>query len=178
MKNVYEKCPVYETDSFILRMVELEDAEALLACYSDKQNVKKLNSDYCTSDFYYSTVEEMKQCIRFWLEEYEKQYYVRFALIPKTESQAIGTVEIFGGEFGVLRIDLAQKYYTENNFEEIIRLSIDSFIDDFGIGSIKIKTSNIQEKINCLEKMGFLPSNTYRTELGYHEFNVKGACHQ
>ena len=71
MKNVYEQCPIYETKSFILRLVKLEDAEDLLACYSDKDNVSKLNSDFCTSDFYYSTVSEMEDCIKFWLEEYQ-----------------------------------------------------------------------------------------------------------
>ena len=59
MINVYDYCPIYETESFLFRLVRLEDAEALLKCYSDKEIVSKMNSDYCTSDFYYSTVEEM-----------------------------------------------------------------------------------------------------------------------
>ena len=113
----------------------------------------------------------MEQCIKFWLEEYEKKYYVRFALISKSEKHAIGTVEIFGGDFGVLRIDLVQKYDTEENFAEIVHLAIDAFSDDFGIGSIKIKTSNISDRIECLEKLGFIPSKTFRNDLGYHEYN-------
>ena len=172
MKNIYEQCPTYETESFILRMVKLEDAEDLLCCYSDRDNVKKFNADFCTSDFYYSTVEEMGNCIRFWLEEYKKQYYVRLAVIPKNNNRAIGTVEIFGGEAGVLRIDLSSGYNTEKSFAEIIKLTIEQFIDDFGIASVKIKTSNIPEKINCIENFGFVPSETYRTELGYHEYNI------
>lgn len=94
MLNVFEQCPIYETKSFILRLVGLEDAEALL-------------------------------CIRFWLDEYKKKYYVRFALISKIENHAIRTVEIFGGDFGVLRIDLAKKYDTEEGFDEIARLAVD-----------------------------------------------------
>lgn len=171
MTNVYECCPTYETESFILRLVEVEDAQALLACYADEENVKKLNSDYCTSNFYYATVEDMEQCIRFWLDEYKKKYYVRFALVPKFQTQAIGTVEVFGGDAGVLRIDLSSKYDTEDNFAEIVRLAIDSFIEDFDIGSIKIKTLNIPEKIRCLENLGFVPSKTFRCALGYHEYN-------
>lgn len=69
MKNVYEQCPIYKTDSFILRLVELEDAKDLLACYSDRDVISKCNADYCTSDFYYTTIEQMEDCIRFWLEE-------------------------------------------------------------------------------------------------------------
>lgn len=171
MKKVYENCPVYETKSFFLRLVKDDDAEALLKCYSDKENVKKFNSDFCTSDFYYSTIEEMKACIKFWLEEYKKQYYVRFAVIAKNKNYVIGTVEIFGGEAGVLRIDLSRQYNTEQSFEEIIKLTKEMFIDDFGIESVKIKTSNIPEMICCLEKSGFTPSTTFRVELGYHEYN-------
>lgn len=172
MKNIYEHCPTYETESFIFRLVKLEDAEDLLCCYSDKENVKKFNTDFCTSDFYYLTVEEMKNCIRFWLEEYQKQYYVRFSVVCKSNGKVIGTIEIFGGEAGVLRIDLSSEYNTEKSFIEIFKLTIERFVDDFEIGSVKIKTSNIPEKINCIENLGFVLSNTYRTEFGYHEYNI------
>lgn len=172
MKNIYEHCPTYETESFILRLVKLEDAEDLLSCYSDKNNAEKFNADFCTSDFYYATVEEMENCIKFWLEEYQKQYYVRFAIIPKSKGKAIGTVEVFGGEAGVLRIDLSSEYNTEKSFVEIIKLTIEQFVDDFEIESVKIKTSNIPEKIKCIENFGFVPSKTYRTEFGYHEYII------
>ena len=39
MLNIYVHCPIYETESFVLRLVTLEDAEALLKCYSDKDMV-------------------------------------------------------------------------------------------------------------------------------------------
>ena len=144
MLNIYEHCPVYETESFVLHLVTLEDAEALLKCYSDKDMVLKMNSDYCTSDFFYTTKEEMEQCIKFWLEEYEKQYYVRFAVIPKSE----------------------------NNIIEIVMLVIHTFSGDFGIGSIKIKTANTPGRIKWLEALGFVVSKNFRPELGYHEFDI------
>ena len=172
LTNVYEHCPVYQTESFIFRLVKIEDAEALLKCYSDKDTVLKLNSDYCTSDFFYTTKQEMEQCIKFWLEEYKKQYYVRFAVIPKSENQAVGTIEIFGGEAGVLRIDLAKEYESKNNIIEIVKLAISTFSEDFGIGSIKIKILNTPERIKWLEHLGFVISEKFRPELGYHEFDI------
>ena len=63
---------------------------------------------------------------------------MRFAVIPKNNNRAIGTVEIFGGEAGVLRIDLSSEYNTEKSFAEIIKLTIEQFVDDFGIDSVKI----------------------------------------
>lgn len=71
-----------------------------------------------------------------------------------------------------MRIDLSSKNNTEESFGEILKLAIEQFIDDFEIGSVKIKSSNIPEKINCLESFGFIHSKTYRTEFGYHEYNV------
>jgi len=172
MIDVYECCPVYETESFIFRLVKLEDAEALLKCYSNQETVSKLNSDNCTSDFFYTTKEEMEQCIKTWLKEYEKKYYVRFAVIPKVENQAVGTVEIFGGEAGVLRIDLAKEYDIKNSINEIVKLAISRFSEDFGIGSIKVKTANTPERIKWLENLGFVISEKFRPELGYHEFDI------
>ena len=107
----------------------------------------------------------MKNCIRFWLEEYQKQYYVRFSVVCKSNGKVIGTIEIFGGEAGVLRIDLSSEYNTEKSFVEIIRLTIERFVDDFEIGSVKIKTSNIPEKINCIENLGFSSIHFYKTTL-------------
>lgn len=172
MLNIYEHCPIYETESFVFRLVRLEDAEALLTCYSDKDMVSQMNSDYCTSDFFYTTKEEMEKCIRFWLEEYEKKYYVRFAVISKSENQAVGTVEIFDGKAGVLRIDLAKEYETEKTIIEIVKLAIHTFSEDFGIGSIKIKTVNTPERIKWLEALGFVVSKGFRPESGYHEFDI------
>ena len=172
MINVYEQCPVYETESFCFRLVRLEDAEDLLKCYSNQETVSKLNSDYCTSDFLYTTKEEMEQCIQFWLDEYEKKYYVRFAVILKAENRAVGTVEIFGGDAGVLRIDLEKEYDIKKSIIEITKLAIDTFSEDFVIGSIKIKTANTPERRKWLEKLGFVISKTFRPELGYHEFDI------
>ena len=108
LSNPYQKCPV-----------QLDDAKDLLACYSDRRAVANMNADCCTSDFYYETLTQMQECIRFWLREYQQQAYIRFAIIDKTVKKAVGTAEIFGGTlggglsgFGVLRIDLALPYET------------------------------------------------------------------
>lgn len=36
LSKPYQKCPVYETPSFLLRLVQLDDAQDLPACYSDR----------------------------------------------------------------------------------------------------------------------------------------------
>lgn len=92
--NVYEACPVYETETFLLRLVKREDAAELLSCYSDKGAVEKCNADCCTNDFYCTMLEQMEECIDIWLKSYEGKAYVRFAVIPKTLGKPRGTVEV------------------------------------------------------------------------------------
>jgi len=170
--DIYTQCPEYETETFRLRLVRMEDAESLLDCYSDKEVIAKANADNCTSDFYYTTEEQMQECIRYWLAEYQKGYYVRFALIPKAgkdRNRAIGTIEIFGGETGVLRLDIATRYERDEYIEELLRLAVFRLIRDFRVGSLKVKADNIPERVPLLEKYGFVPSETFRPGMGYYE---------
>ncbi len=167
--RIYHTCPVYETASFILRCVQLEDAEALLTCYSDKRAVSKMNADHCTTDFHQTTIEGMEALIKIWLKEYHEHKYVRFSILPKALRCAVGTIEIFGGESGVLRIDIATGYDKNEYIEELIRLAVLHFIRDFQIGSLKIKTSNTPERVPLLKKYGFVPSPSFRPQLGYFE---------
>ncbi len=167
--NISSNCPAYETKSFILRPVKIEDAKELLLCYSDKNAVSKMNTDFCTSDFYYATLEEMVNCIKFWSDEQEKQRYVRLSIVSKENKKAIGTIEISGGDTEILRIDIASAYESNDYIEEIIKLSVFRLIGDFNIKSLKIKTSNIVDRIPIFEKYGFILSETFRPEFGYHE---------
>lgn len=65
MSSVYEKCPVFENDKFLLRFANKDDASDLLKVYSDKHALPFFNSDNCDGDnFYYSSVERMERMIR------------------------------------------------------------------------------------------------------------------
>ena len=161
--------PVYETLSFILRLVKMDDARSLLTCYADKRAVLKMNADHCTSDFYFTTIQEMESCIASGLKEYHEHKYMRLAVLPKGQKGAVGTVEIFSGESGILRIDIATKYDKERYIEELIRVAVHDFIRDFQIGNLKIKVSNTPERIPLLKKYGFVPSPSFYPEGGYYE---------
>lgn len=167
--DIYKQCPEYDTASFHLRLVRIEDAKSLMDCYADRDVAARANSDSCTSDFYYTTLEQMERCIRFWLLEYQKGYYVCFAIIPKAENRAVGTMEIFGGETGVLRLDIASRYEKECYIDELLRLAVLCLIWDFKAESLKVKASNIPERVPLLEKYGFVPSETFRPGMGYYE---------
>ena len=66
MTDVYEKCPIIETDKVLLRPACKEDSVQLLKIYSDKNALPFFNSDNCHGDnFYYPTKEKMDSVIDF-----------------------------------------------------------------------------------------------------------------
>lgn len=165
MKRIspYDRCPTYETPSFRLRLVRPEDAEELLACYSDPVAVARMNADNCTSDFFYRTPDDMRRCIDYWLSEYRSRRYVRFAVVAKESGAPVGTVEMFGGEAGVLRIDLATAW--EPRAAELAKLAIDRWYLDFQAEKIVTKVGNAPERAEAFARLGFVPSD-FRAEQG------------
>jgi hypothetical protein len=71
MSNPYLRCPKYETTHFIIRLIAENDAEGLLRCYSDVNARPIFNSDTCTGDFFFNTLEDLQNCIRAWIGCYE-----------------------------------------------------------------------------------------------------------
>ena len=88
--NVYENCPVLENPRWLMRLVEKSDAEDLLEVYSDKRALPYFNSDNCDGDnFYYPTIDRMNDALDFWIQSYETEWFVRWAIIDQTLSKAI-----------------------------------------------------------------------------------------
>jgi len=161
--NVYEKCPIYENENFLLSLVEKSDTEDLLECYSDPVSAKFFNSDNCTSDFVYKTLEEMGDCIDFWLAEYKNRYYVRFSVIDKKTEKAIGTIEFFAkeenfeiGKVGLLRLDLSSSYENERSISDLFVIIEQEFPKAFGIENIITKAiPEAFSRIAALKSAGY-----------------------
>lgn len=181
--NPYTTNRTYETKSLRLRLVKMEDAPDLLKCYSDSRAVEKMNADHCTSDFYFTTPEQMRDCIGLWLQEYEKQSYIRFSLIPKKLEKAVGTVEIFGcdiqnlGHAGILRIDLASKYEMPQIISELTALATSLFMSDFNVGTLLVKAGHTLERAKIFNDYGFIPTDEFRSGLGYYRYDNKGIAY-
>jgi len=159
----YDRCPEYESERFRLRLVSMDDAEDLFLCYNDSDAQKIFNSDNCTSDFKFPTLEHMKLYIECWLDAYKNRGFIRYSIIDKFINKAIGTAEIFGGErsgertdVGVLRIDVRSDYENEESLAELLDIS-DSFFHD--VNTEMFITKAIPEaahRINALVKNGYV----------------------
>lgn len=74
--------------------------------YSDKKALPFFNSDNCgEDDFYYTTEERMEQAINYWLYEYDREGFVRWAIVSKETDEVIGTIELFHRD--------AEDYFTD-----------------------------------------------------------------
>ena len=156
----------YETEHFLLRQVKREDAPELLLCYSDPAAVALMNDDNCVGGFLFQTLEEMEQAIHFWNNDTFE--YARPAVIDKATGEAVGTLEIFGGETGVLRVDLRTDYETPPVLRELYALAKESFMKDFPMGSMVTKAPKAAAgRRQVLLDLGFAGPEDFR---GYHDY--------
>jgi len=178
--NIYKECPIYKTEVLTLRLTALEDASELLKCYSDKKAVPLFNSDNCHGDdFYYTTIERMKEAIDFWKYSYEHKYFVRLTVMLNITGEKIGTIEMFKREvedefnhLGVLRIDLQNRYEKQQYIEEILQIVDNDFYIAFEVDSIVTKAiPNATERIASLLNNGFVPLNN--TFMVYDDYFVR-----
>ena len=165
--NIYENCPVYENDRFLLRFTESDDAGDLLEVYSDKNALPFFNSDNCDGDnFYYPTTERMQEAILFWKTSYEKKWFVRWTIIDKSAAKAVGTIELcrrvsddaFDGA-GILRIDVRSDYEQEAALACIGSLIVPRAYELFDCTMIITKAPIYAvERIEAMQRLGFRKS--------------------
>lgn len=170
--NVYEKCPVMESEHFLLRMVEKGDCSDLLKVYSDMQAVPLFNSDNCHGDdFHYQTSERMMKAIDFWIFSYNNRYFVRWSIIDKAVGNVIGTVELFQrealegrGATALLRLDLRSDYEQENLLKELLSLLHEPACRWFDCESVTTKAApvaSVRRKALC--ELGYQESRHFLT---------------
>ncbi|MBU5437492.1 GNAT family N-acetyltransferase [Tissierella sp. MSJ-40] len=168
MKDIYEECPIYKKKLITFRKTKMEDAQELLKCYSDKKAVQFFNSDNCNGDnFYYETIERMKQAIDFWNFSYKSKYFVRWTVILNDTDEKIGTIEMFHrisddefNHYGVLRIDLQSKYETRPIIDEVLEIVSENFYKVFDVKAILTKAiPEATERITSLVQKRYKPIN-------------------
>ena len=164
MANVYESCPVFENEKYLLRLSSYEDTKDLVDVYGDKNALPFFNSDNCHGDnFYYPDEESMTKAIEFWLKSYNSKWFVRWTIYDKEIQNAIGSIELFhrvaDDDFngvGVLRFDIKSEFETSNKIYEIMGMLIPDAFDLFDCEEIITKVPIYAvERMEAVKKMGF-----------------------
>lgn len=166
MKDIYKECPMYKNKIVTLRQTNMDDVQELLKCYSDKKALPLFNSDNCHGDdFYYTTIEKMKEAINFWNLSYKNKEFVRWTVILNDTNEKIGTIEMFHriaddefNDYGVLRIDLQSSYEKQSVIDDILEIVNENFYKAFDVEEILTKSiPDAAERITSLVKKGYNP---------------------
>jgi len=166
--NMYEVCPTFENDRFLVRFFQKEDLNDLLAVYSDQKSLPFFNSDNCDGDnFYYSTVEKMTKALEFWDFSYKNGWFVRMSIEDKKAHKIIGTIELCKrvsqdsfNNHAVLRIDLLSSYEKEDILSNLLALVTPHVNDVVGTQGIITKAPIYAvERIKALKQTGYHLSN-------------------
>lgn len=165
--NPYEKCPVYENENFLLRLVESSDAPDLLRVYADEKAVPYFNGDNCHGDdFHYTSLERMQSAVDFWLFSYRSGYFVRWAILDKKAGEAVGTIELFNrssqdyfNHCGLLRLDLRSDYERRESILDILSLIVPHSFEAFGCTMLATKIPSFaSERKWAAQQLGFTAS--------------------
>lgn len=179
--NIYEACPVLESERFLIRLFQAADRDDLWMVYSDKNALPFFNSDNCDGDnFYYATKERMAQAIDFWKMSYENGWFVRLSIVDKTVSSVIGTVELClrvsedaFNQTGILRVDVRSDYERKEPLYEIFSLVTPQMEEMLGCKGVITKVPIYAvERMAAVQKAGFTKSEHYL--IGKAEFAFDG----
>lgn len=165
--NVYENCPVFENEAYLLRLVKDSDTDDLLKVYSDEKAVPLFNGDNCHGDdFHYTARERMAQAMEFWKESYKNGWFVRWTVIDKRTDEAVGTIENFhrdADDFftncALLRLDLRSDRETADDIRQILSPILLPSFSLFGCDKIATKAipaAKVRRK--ALSDLGFSES--------------------
>jgi len=171
--NVYDNCPVITTENFTLRLIRESDSQALYDCYHDRAAVDVMNDDNCDFGFYVESQEKMLDTVRYWVEFYEKQCFVRFAIVDRATGKAVGTIEGFGGETGVLRVDIASALEKAGYLSQLFRFAAEHFRELFGNEYLVTKAVGAAaERRKALEDQGWEFIDTFREYRDYYRIRL------
>lgn len=173
MINPYSNCPTFTTESFQIRPLAKEDASGLFRCYNNPNAVRFMNDDNCDFGFFVETEEKMKETVGYWLDFYKKQYFTRFTIVSGATGDAIGTIEGFGGETGVLRVDICEEYEKESYLSEIFKFAKQYFHEMFQNDVLVTKAiEEATERRKALTNCGWTYIGEFRVYPGYYKIEL------
>ena len=147
-----------ETDRLILRPFELDDEESMFNNWASDEEVTK----YLTWNTHKS-IEETKEVLAFWINQYEKEERINFAIVYKENNELIGGIDVVGYLEGVpvIGYNLSRKYWNKGIMTEACKKVIELL---FSLNHEKIIIEAMVENIGSnrvIQKCGGVYDSTY-----------------
>ena len=143
-----------ETERLILRPWRIEDAEEMFYGWANDPEVTKYMTWNAHTD-----IEQTKQILAMWVEEYQKPERIAFGIVLKDENKLIGGIDVVGylnGPKGtpVIGYDLSRKYWNHGYMTEACKCVINYL---FSLGYPEIEIDAFDENIgsnHVIQKCG------------------------
>lgn len=159
IEQIFTTFPEFETERLILRQIVAEDAEAVMAIFSDAA----VTEHY---DLYtFTRLAEAAELIDYFAESYEAERQIRWGIVRKEDDQLIGTcgfvaLHTHRGEIGY---DLARTYWRQGYMTEALEVLLEIGFDDMQLHRIEalVMVDNIASA-GLLRKRGFTDEGILR----------------
>lgn len=144
-----------ETERLLLRPFKIEDAESMFYNWANDYEVTK----YMTWNPH-KNIEETKEKLSVWIEQYEKPERINFAIVLKDNNELIGGIDVCGyiESNPVIGYTLSRKYWNKGYMteacKEVIRflfslgystIRIDAVVDNIGSNKVIKKCGGIYQ---------------------------------
>lgn len=166
--GLFKEIPILQTDRFLLRRMDLDDAEAVYSILSDEDVTK----DMGVSSF--KSVKEAEDLILFMNELLDKNVAFRWGIIRKSDNKLVGTCgyngwETHRGSRVEIAYDLGKSYWRKGYMTEIVTGMIDFTFSEGGFHRIEAFTNlDATPSINLLLKIGFVQDGILRGYASNH----------
>ncbi|MFF2753754.1 GNAT family N-acetyltransferase [Psychrobacillus sp. NPDC058041] len=159
--NTLKNFPHIETERFLLRPIEVKDADAVFHYFSKDEVTKYYDLDTFTN------VDEAIQLIENWQKRFANNEGIRWGIATKNENKIIGSCgyhnwekEHFKAEVG---FEVTPEYWQQGVMTEILPLVMQYGFEEMGLYRIEAlyDPENTASK-KTLEKAGFIYEGTLR----------------
>lgn len=153
--NITRVFPVLETERFILREIELADAEEIFHYFSKVEVTKYYDLDSFT------VLSQANEIIKRWAKRYEKNEGIRWGIATKNDNKIIGSCgyhnwekEHFKAEIG---FEVTPAYWRKGVMTEVLKPIMQYGFEQMELNRIEAfyDPANIASK-STLEKAGFI----------------------
>ena len=166
--ETFARFPRIETPRLILRQIELSDAEAVFATFSDPE----------VMEFYgelpHQTVEESRDLIRRQHEWYGRREGIRWGITRKGNDTVIGSCGFFLFDETFLRgttgYELGRAYWRQGIITEAMSATLTYAFTTMALHRVEAVVDDVNERSKgVLRKLGFTHEGTLRQRFYFRE---------
>lgn len=144
-----------ETERFILRKVELQDAEKIYKILSNRNVIETLNMEI------HKNIQDTYKLLNSYFEELDKKTKFPFAIIDKNTKEFMGVflikLDLYDEDCFEFTIYLDEQYWRQGTYKEVLPYMIKFAFEDIGTGNFRgfVMEKNVASS-KVLEGAGFV----------------------